>query len=446
MRRVSNSADAGLLQKEHRPRQIEPRSQWLSSRHGVAGALCFAVSLAGVDAQALTIRFDYSYDSLNFFDSPDRRTALEVAADVFEASILDTLTAITPGGGNQFSVRFMNPATRTTAVIDNFSVPQDEIVVFVGGFAGGAGSSVLASAGGGGFSAGGTQGFLNNAVARGQLGALDPIPTDYAVWGGSMTFNIDKPWHFDPDPSTFESFDGLVDFYSVAVHELAHVIGFGQAESWDALVVDNTFTGSESQEVFGGPVPLFRGDLAHWAEGTMGTVDGVPQEAAMDPSIQRGTRKHMTDLDWAALADIGWEISTSLVVTPPPPPPPPIVSLPTFSLPNLNLFPTFGTGVPIGGGQVPGGSGPTVGLPGIGGFTPIGGIPGISPFPPFGSFNPGGTIGFPTTFSPLFALNQNDAPPQAITAPANALLLASGLGILGLVVCMTRQRPAQPAG
>ena len=38
------------------------------------------------------------------------------------------------------------------------------------------------------------------------------------------------------------------------------------------------------------------------------------QEAALDPDITTGTRKHLTKLDAAALTDIGWT-----VVAPPPP-------------------------------------------------------------------------------------------------------------------------------
>ena len=39
----------------------------------------------------------------------------------------------------------------------------------------------------------------------------------------------------------------------------------------------------------------------------------TPQEAAMDPDLQNGTRKRLTALDAAALKDIGWDVA------PPPP-------------------------------------------------------------------------------------------------------------------------------
>jgi hypothetical protein len=38
-------------------------------------------------------------------------------------------------------------------------------------------------------------------------------------------------------------------------------------------------------------------------------VNGSPQEAAMDPDIANGQRKHFTDLDFAAMDDIGWQVA-----------------------------------------------------------------------------------------------------------------------------------------
>ena len=35
---------------------------------------------------------------------------------------------------------------------------------------------------------------------------------------------------------------------------------------------------------------------------------GGSQEAAMDPTLSAGTRKYFTELDWAGLADVGWEV------------------------------------------------------------------------------------------------------------------------------------------
>jgi len=60
-------------------------------------------------------------------------------------------------------------------------------------------------------------------------------------------------------------------------------------------------------------VPL-AGGLGHWAEGLDSFVDGVAQETSLDATIGNGVRKAFTDLDWAALSDIGWEVSPASAV------------------------------------------------------------------------------------------------------------------------------------
>jgi hypothetical protein len=60
---------------------------------------------------------------------------------------------------------------------------------------------------------------------------------------------------------------------------------------------------------YGGLVPL-SADKSHWDEDTMSVVYGTAtsQEAAMDPDLTVGTRKKLTDLDVAALTDLGWTV------------------------------------------------------------------------------------------------------------------------------------------
>ena len=70
-----------------------------------------------------------------------------------------------------------------------------------------------------------------------------------------------------------------------------------------------------------GLVPL-NGSLDHWAEGTMSVALGIAQEAAMDPTLVNGTRKYFTDLDYAAMADIGWEVNV----------PPPVPEASTWAM------------------------------------------------------------------------------------------------------------------
>src|SRR5262249_1725190 len=131
------------------------------------------------------------------------------------------------------------------------------------------------------------QGQFASAVAtRGK-------PTGFVRWGGTVAVatNDPFPWHYDyttaPEPDT-------IDFYSVALHEIAHTLGFGESNDWTNLVDGSamTFSGAASQDLYGGPIPLSP-DLSHWRNGTASRVYGdiVNQETAMDPSLNVGTRK-----------------------------------------------------------------------------------------------------------------------------------------------------------
>lgn len=268
----------------------------------VAGLL----GLACQQATAMNISFDYSFDANNFFNTQAKKDVLNAAGAFFSGVIQDDLTAITSAGANHYNAVFSNPASGSSQTINDFSVAADTLIVYAGGRA--ISGSTLGIGGPGGFGVGGTQTFVDNAVSRGEVGDTQGASaTDFAPWGGSITFNSNSNWYFDPDVST----SGDVvnnDFYTVALHELGHLLGLGTADSWDNLVSGTSFTGAASTSVFGSNPPL-QADGAHWLNGTVSVVDGVSQEAAMDPSITTGTRKVFTDLDIAALKDVGWEVS-----------------------------------------------------------------------------------------------------------------------------------------
>lgn len=250
----------------------------------------------------IDIHFDYRYDSSGFFTGANssRQNLLNAAASTFESRFQDDLTAITSSGSNSFDVRFFQPDNDNEVSISNYSIAANQIVVFAGAHNLG---DTLAVGGPGGFSSKGSTDFVNNASSRGQSGALAPSETDFGPWGGAISFNSTSNWYFDSDTTTNESFSG-VDLYSVAVHELAHVLGFGGADSFDRLISNGSFTGPAVNALLGYNPPL-AGD-SHWANG----LSYLGQEAAMDPSIASGQRKYFTELDNAAMKDIGWQVSS----------------------------------------------------------------------------------------------------------------------------------------
>lgn len=271
----------------------------------------FALGCAALPARAqLSFSFDYSYDTAGFFSGENsyRRTYLESAGAYLTSFINATsVTAITASDTDVWTPVIFDPADYTQAIsLGNISVPADTIVVYAGGASFSSPTMVAyGGPGGGSVPEGSSMEWIYNLLYRGNVGyRMPPI--------GSITFTTDWAWYFDDDISTVEDMGTAVDFFSEAVHELSHLIGFGTTETWAGLVDDTNglFLGANAMAEFGGAVPL--DDLQqHWAEGTMSYVTGttIEQETAMDPTIYEGERKYLTDLDVAALSDIGYTVS-----------------------------------------------------------------------------------------------------------------------------------------
>lgn len=242
-------------------------------------------------AIAFDIAFDYTYGG-SFFDS-DVINILDSAAAVYENRITDTLADT-----SNISTTIDNPSNPGEPVTVTAS-PADTVTIYLGART--LGSGVLGQGGPAWFTGAGAPRTANDS--------------EFEPAFGVITFNNDfNNWYFDNDPGTTEPFSGF-DFYSVALHEIGHVMGIGTAPSWDAQVQNGKFTGPTATAANNGVAPSVTGDGGHWAEGTQSTVNGQTQEAAMDPTIGNGQRKQLTDLDWAALDDIGWNVQ-SVTVSP----------------------------------------------------------------------------------------------------------------------------------
>jgi len=247
----------------------------------------------------LRVRIDYSLDSSGFFAEQLRRDILQAAVDMLVSKFADSLTAITPSGNNRWTASFQHPATGQAHQLNNLAVAANEMVVFVG--ARPLSGSTLALASIGGYSASGTQSFLDTVRGRGQVGALAATPTDFGPWGGSIAFQSTASWHFGRETAGLDANEH--DFLAAALHEFSHLLGFGTAGSWSRHVSNGQFAGPNAKAKFGtgGNIPLDTARV-HWANGTAyGT-----SETLMDPSIAKGVRKFATRLDLAGLQDVGW--------------------------------------------------------------------------------------------------------------------------------------------
>lgn len=253
-------------------------------------------------AKAIDITFDYTYDTNDFFTGANagRQNLLTQAASYFEG-FTDQLS---PVAEDTYDI-LTNPSNVSQDVSVTTAVAQNEIKIYVG-------SDInLSSIGLGGP-------IMFTSSVRGQTGApasdVEPVIgfISFKDYNEDITDGEtnDTEWHFG---TTTVGLSGKNDFLSTAIHEIGHVMGFGTSDSWDNLVSgSNQFLGAKSNEIYGGNVPLTP-DSGHWQEGIESQVKGLtdPQEAAMDPTLTVGERKFLTDLDYAGLQDIGWEVNSS---------------------------------------------------------------------------------------------------------------------------------------
>jgi len=296
---------------------------------GLALASCFGSANAYIN-----IVFDYTYDTNNFFTS-DRRATLEQAATAFETRVFDTLDAIqsTPGG-NSIALNLFEGVT-----VENANIAKNELRIYVNsstsqGLNYREGLPVSTTSGQ--LMVVGDDAYLDATWKRGQTGWPD---SDVGTWGGTMTFTENLSWYADSDVNTVESFAGQWDLYSVALKGLTEIMGIsGNAIDMaymNQLNPSKLFNGAKAKEEYGvltprgnlTPVPTEKTDragalrLASTVKGDL--LNGQEQLALLAWGLSMGERRHMTELDWAVMDDIGWDVTgfTEMPNTPPVPEP-----------------------------------------------------------------------------------------------------------------------------
>jgi len=276
-------------------------------RFAVSMCLCgtlFSSILFTPAVSAITIEFDYRYDTHGFY-TPERRNLMYLAASAY-SGFTDQLSAISPQTGDGWSVTIRHPSLSGPAItLTDETIAADSLRIYAG--ASSSAPGVLGFAGTGwGLTATGSSQFEDAVLTRGQLNTMGSTATDYGIWGGSIWINSNNPWFYSEDETGLTS--GQPDFLTTVTHEIGHILGFGEADSWFAQIDSGYFTGLASIAEYGSVVPV--GPYSsHWAEGTMSQRNGVNQETMMDPSTPYGVRQLPTVLDYAGFEDIGWQLT-----------------------------------------------------------------------------------------------------------------------------------------
>ena len=326
-------------------------------------AMILAIQLMPNSARGIDVVVDYRYDTNSFFDptNPEgqlARDALEAAAERYSDVISTSLRqAVLRDNNDDPRIGFTHPGTGNSYQISAAGSVASDVIVTVGGqpateYSGGftlaedewilfAGGRPLTSAGIGGTGTGTNfsdiYGAGDSHLNRGfrSSGSVGNLP----VWGGAISFDNsnDRDWHFD---HTTAADGGKLDFYTIALHEIGHVLGLASSwNEWEDNSTGNSFVGSETVAAYNrdNGLQLNALDLqsvndGHWVDGVyqshifsaanpnlVGTagLDSL-QDLLMEPIAnftQSVRRFELTNVDVAALKDIGWSINDTQTVS-----------------------------------------------------------------------------------------------------------------------------------
>ncbi|WP_181389521.1 calcium-binding protein [Pseudoprimorskyibacter insulae] len=237
---------------------------------------------------SFNITIDYRFDTSGFFDNPDARAALEAAADAWEALIQDEFDDVPTG--TVFTIA--NPSDRNQTVSITLDAPIDDLLLFAGAYA------LNGPLGLGGYNGSSADGDIYKARLSSDFRGTGPV-TDFEPFVGTVSFDTAATWNFDLAGPV----SGKNDFYSVALHEIAHVLGIGSAPIFDSIGAGALFNGPNALAVTNGVGIPLEGDISHIQE------DYASDATLMDPRLTTGSRTVPTTYDLAILADIGYEIA-----------------------------------------------------------------------------------------------------------------------------------------
>ncbi|MEM6750936.1 MAG: hypothetical protein AAF612_10740, partial [Planctomycetota bacterium] len=197
--------------------------RWTSAGFVTGITTVLAVGAAG-PASAINVVVDYSYDTNNFFDTQAKRDAMQAVADRYSRVITSSLAAVSPAGTGSgtsagWRIGFTHPGTGGSVQISTAASSATDPLVGVGaavaneyGFAGltadewtlFVGGRAQSAAGSGG-TATGTNFTTTFDDIQGPMhrGFDDNTPSDSVGdlprWGGSISFDTGRTWHFDLD-------------------------------------------------------------------------------------------------------------------------------------------------------------------------------------------------------------------------------------------------------
>lgn len=248
-----------------------------------------AFVLCSTSAQALTINFDYSYDTGNFF-SNDKRSVLDQVASVFEHNLNNSLVALNNVSFNRPDVQYFNSQTGTRTTIpgtavsaSNQNIAADTLLIYVGALDLPGSTLALGSMG---------TALANrvNSATNGYLSGwgghmVFDTTMDLSVFGSGYTGQLAlRDWYVDDDIRSTETMASTklpitpggnlqngyfllqeLDFATIVMHEMGHIFGLQHSSNaYDAMY-----------------------------------------------PVSNGERSFFDTNDWTAMAQLGWQVAST---------------------------------------------------------------------------------------------------------------------------------------
>jgi hypothetical protein len=229
------------------------------------------------------IQFDYRFDTNGWF-TPEKRAALEAAADIWENIILNDFPSIPVGQRS----KAVDP--QTGKLSDYISNGVDDLVIVVGAR-----------------KVSGFFGIMKTlAVAEPGNWLAEQAHNNFSAWVGTVSFNPTVNWFFDATPSTASDIPkDQIDFISTATHEIGHILGISRSDAFMNLSRGYLFQGTAAKARNGG-LPLDLTNTYHLDQTSQLDGSGEP---LMTTFTQSGQRKLPTPLDIAVLNDTGYAVN-----------------------------------------------------------------------------------------------------------------------------------------
>jgi hypothetical protein len=315
-------------------------------------SLLIQMGFALPGTRAINILVDYRYDTNNpkFFDTAQKKAALDAAAARWSAVLTSSLSAATmtddtrdprigfthPSTGASYQVSAAN-SSATDAVVaaggpvaneyrQPWSIAANQWILYPGGRS-------LSSNGIGGTGTGHniTTVFTDNNSHLNRNFRPSSVSGNLPVWGGAISFDNDgsTTWHYDmnsPAP------DGAIDLYSVALHEIGHALGLSASSwlDWSSKVSGGQYIGTQAVAAYNSDNGASLSQLSlsadhHWQNNTydsrifsaagpnyVGTVGSAAlQDLLMEPIADYTPtvkRFELTKVDVGAADDVGWSV------------------------------------------------------------------------------------------------------------------------------------------